>query len=195
MPGGCIDTRPVIALPAGPVAGRPVITASVGKSGSVCGLVRCCAGELQKPLPTVRPPARGAGFDPLQLQRLLKSAPESRHPAAFDIAVSMSANEVVHFQSSRRELAKSRHWGWLLECSHWGNQIFKTGHWPGKSGMWSWSAHKQRMLTATNARSMEVQFHDLRYPSTYRCGLRRSAQSRCIQRCFTLNQRSHSVVQ
>ena len=107
LPGGCIDTRLVIAFPAGPVAGRPVITTPVGKSGSVCGLVRCCAGELQKPLPTVRPPARGAGFDPLQLQRLLKSAPESRHPAAFDIAVSMSANEVVHFQSCRRDLAIS----------------------------------------------------------------------------------------
>ena len=108
LPGGCIDTRLVLAFPAGPVAGWPAITTPVGKSGSVCGPVRCCARMATKgPLPTVRPPARGAGFDPLQLQRLLKSAPESRHPAAFDIAVSMSANEVVHFQSCRRDLAIS----------------------------------------------------------------------------------------
>jgi len=48
LPGRCIDTRLVIAFPAGPVAGWPVITSPVGKSGSVCGFVRCCAGVLHK---------------------------------------------------------------------------------------------------------------------------------------------------
>ena len=109
MPGGCIDTRLVIAFPAGRAAGWLVITTPVGKSGSVDGLVRCCARVATKgPLPTARPPARGMGFYPLQLLRLFKSAPESRHPATFNIAVSMSVNEVAHFQSSRRKLANCR---------------------------------------------------------------------------------------
>jgi len=43
LPGGGIDTRLVMAFHDGPVAGRPVIAASVGKSGSVGGLARCCA--------------------------------------------------------------------------------------------------------------------------------------------------------